>query len=299
MITFRKFLPVFILLVTACNPTIKSLPTTTPLPPIPTATLSPTPTATITPSPTAVPDGPCDNPLVPLVTGNVWEYRVTSSGEPALFTLQVNERKDKGNINIEVEIIDQRNGRDIKELVICDEGEIVNFPLYTMSMLLVDYFKGILNTYHFHESAPFAPRYADLIETPWTYTWEPNYLMEESVYIVNPMGGSDLFVSSTAAVDLVFRMKGQFEMVEVPGGVFPNALVVMVDYHMPVTVVEEVGGSGGSMDIRTTQWYVPFVGLVRAEIDSAQLKYYGQLLDTPIASLLELIQFTPGPAGGE
>jgi hypothetical protein len=68
-----------------------------------------------------------------------------------------------------------------------------------------------------------------------------------------------------------------------------------VIYQMAVTIVEGGAGSAGSLDIHTTQWYVPYVGLVRAQIDSTLLEYYGQIYPAPITSVVELTSFQPGP----
>jgi hypothetical protein len=220
---------------------------------------------------------------------------VTTSTGLALFTLNIGERKDVGNINIEIQLIDHKHTWDIKELVICDEGEIPNFPLYIMSMLLVDQFKTILNTYHYYETAPYVPAYPVLAENDWIYTWEPGYVLEEGAYLVNPMGGADLALLAMSPVDLVFSTLGVFESIEEPSGQYPNALQVKVEYHMHATIVEGSAGSGASLVIRSTQWYVPFLGLVRAQVDAAELNYYGQVFAADISSRLDLIQYTPGP----
>jgi len=278
-----------VLLVSACSPApTPVLPTETPLPP------TITPTLTASPTPTAVPDGPCDNPLVPLVTGNEWQYRVSGGSEAADFTLRVLERADIGNINIGVQIIDHKHQREIQELVICDEGTIVNFPLYLMSMLLVDQLKGVLDTYHFHQSGPYAPSYAELAGSGWSYSWKPEYLLEENAYLVNPTGGADLAILSSSPIHLDVRMDGGFQSIDIPAGITQEAILVRVVYQMAVTIVEGGAGSAGSLDIHTSQWYVPFVGLVRAQIDSTLLEYYGQVFSAPITSVLELTSFTPG-----
>ena len=294
----QRYLCIFLLLsLSACSPDATPLQSSTPIPPTstPMATSTPSATSTDTPTSTPVPSGPCDNPLVPLVTGSTWEYRVTGSGEPAPFTLKALEQQEKGNLTIGVEIIDHKNARDIQEQVICQAGVIVNFPLYLLSMFLVDHLKGILNTYHVNESASSAPGYATFQAGDWSHAWEPQYLLEEKVFMKNPLGGDDLYVPFSTQVDLFFRAEGQFESVEVPAGSYPQALVVKADYHLPVTVFQGGAGNTGSVDIYTTQWYVPFLGLVRAQVDTVTLSYYGQVYSAPITSLVELISFTPGP----
>lgn len=299
---FRYFWFFTLISLFACNPgtskspDLLSTPPTSTLMASSTLVASPTPslTSTETPTPTPVPSGPCDNPLVPLATGNTWEYLVRGSGEPAPFTLKALEQQEKGNLTIGVEIIDHKNGRDIQEQVICQEGVIVNFPLYLVCMFLVDHLKGVLNTYHVNESDSYAPGYDILFANNWSYAWEPSYLMEEVVFMVNPLGGDDLYVPFSTQIDNSFEATGQFEEIEVPAGIFTNALVITVNYHLPVTIFQGGSGSSGSVDLFTTQWYVPFLGLVRAQVDKVNLSYLGQDFLAPISSQVELLSFSPG-----
>jgi hypothetical protein len=284
------------LLLSSCAPAQMeptALPTSVPL----TETALPTETSTSTPEPTAtstpVPNGPCDNPLVPLVTGNQWEYLVSGGQESYPYTLTVGKRADIGNINIYVELLDQKRNRDINELVVCQEGAIDNFPLYVMSMVLSDYLDGILNTYK--DSGKYAPSYAYLAQGNWFGAWQSGYLVEEKVSIVDPAGGSSLLLLPNSPIDVWFQAEGKYEPVTVPAGTFPQALVVLNDYTMQIAVT--IGGinTSGELVIHMKQWYVPFVGLVRAEVTSNSMSLLAdQGAGMPIHNVLELTRFTPG-----
>jgi hypothetical protein len=290
------FLILVMILVTSCNsaPAESNIPPT-PIPPtntlLPTATSTAIPTDTLTATP--VPNGPCDNPLVPLVTGNEWTYRVIGQGDPYIYSLKVGERADIGNINIYVELIDQNRNQDIQELVICQDGAIDNFPLYVISMLLSDYSSGILNTYK--KSGQYSPAYAVFAQNNWALAWEPRYLLEEAVGVRNPAGGSSIFLGRSSPIDLSFRTDGKFEPVTVPAGSFPQALVISNEYTMPATITGGGIITSGTVGILTTQWYVPYVGLVRARLDSASVYIMaGQESSFPMESMLELTEFEPG-----
>jgi hypothetical protein len=247
------------------------------------------PTATMTP----VPGGPCDNPLVPLVTGNEWQYLETGAKGTYSYTLKVGERADIGNININIEMIDPVHNQDIRELVVCQEGAIDNFPLHVMSMLLADYLDGVLNTYK--QSGQYAPAYSVFDQNNWMVAWQSRYLVEEGAGIKDPAGASALFLTPNNPIDVSFKTDGKFEPVTVTAGYFSQALLVLNDYSMPVTVVVPNVSTSGTLLIRTSQWYVPFIGLVRARVDSASVSIMpGQESGIDIHSVLELTGFTPG-----
>jgi hypothetical protein len=92
-----------------------------------------------------------------------------------------------------------------------------------------------------------------------------------------------------------FKTDGKYESTIVPGGSFPQALVVANDYTMGVTLVVNGINTSGILVIHTTQWYVPYVGLVRALVDSASISIVaGHDYSLPIVSVLELTEFKPG-----
>jgi hypothetical protein len=108
--------------------------------------------------------------------------------------------------------------------------------------------------------------------------------------IKSPFGPPDLIIGISSPIDIAFRMDGSHEAVTVPAGEFPQALKVSHDF----TVSATLGGSGGHLIIETTQWYEPYAGLVRAQLDKATLSTDLQKMSVPMKSILELIEFTPG-----
>lgn len=282
---------VFIL--TACNTVVSPPPTPTS---IATNTAAPTSTAvpspTLTPTPTPVPDGPCDNPLVPLGIGNQWSYRTTTESGEFSYTLKSLERRDSGNIVVLVEFTDQKNNNVIQEPVICRDGAIENFPLFVMDMLFADYLSSLFNTYH--DVGDYAPAYASFVEKNWFMEWQAKYLTEDSAFIKNPMGGSDLSLLQSSPIDLTFQTEGSREPVTVPAGDFPQALKVLHSFTLSVTITLPTGGSGGYLTVNTTQWYEPYTGLLLAQVDSASITTGGLEFSVPMKSVVELVEFTPG-----
>ena len=291
-----------LLINTACSPgqlfgpTLTPTPTITPTPtytPTPTETLTPTDTPTNTPTltPTPVPGGPCDNPLVPLGTHGQWQYRVTTFNGETRFSLASLGIQTGANIVALVEYSDQKNNLTINDSVICQEGAIVNYPLYVLNMLFSGYLDKYIDTYH--ESVDYAPNYQTLALNKWAMNWKSDYETEGEAYLKNPSGDTDLYIAFPTHIELSVILDGSWESVTTPAGDFPRALKVTQDYYLPVTLVTagSRGGTGDSLRITTTQWYEPYIGLVRAEITSAQL--HGTL-PLPITSTLELVEFVPG-----
>jgi hypothetical protein len=287
----KKRLFLFVLwALTACAPAvIPSLPPTATTTTIPTSTAIPSPTATITPTP--VPNGPCDNPLVPLVVGNQWTYRVTTDSGESLYTLKALERKDAANIVVMVEFTDQKRGNTIQEPVVCRDGAIVDFPLYMMDMFFSDYLTKLFKTYH--DKGDYSPAYASFAEKNWIMDWQPEYETEDIAFIKNPTGGPDLYVLQASPINLSFRMDGSREPVTVPAGNFPQAIKVSHMFTLPTTITLPTGGMSGLLTVNVTQWYEPYVGLVRAQVDSVSLEV-GTQINVPMKSIIELIEFKPG-----
>ncbi len=254
----------------------------------PTNTPLPTPTPTLTP----VPNGPCDNPLVPLRVGDQWTYQVTTATGESQFSLTTLGIQNGANITALVEYTDQKNSLTISKQVICETGAIVNYPLFLLNMLFSTYLDKYISATHL--SGDYAPNYQSLIQDNWVMNWQAGYLTENEAYIRNPSGQADLYIPVNTRIDLSFILNGLRESVTVPAGNFTQTLKITQDVSLPVTFTSLGSGSGtgDSLKISMTQWYEPYIGLMRAEVTSASL--HGGFYNLPIQSKLELVEFTPG-----
>jgi hypothetical protein len=274
----------FLLVLTACT-------TTTPIPPThtPTSTAIPTATATITPTATPVPSGPCDSPFLPLTTGNEWTYRVTSENGESLYSLKTLGRNDGGNIIIMVEFTNQKNNVTVVEPVVCMDGAVENFPLFVVSMHFADYLEKDFNTYH--ETGIYAPSYSTLVENDWSMKWNLEYLTEGVAQLKSPVDSQILSVVESSFINLSFEMDGTREETTVPAGTYPQALKVGYSFSFPVTLYLLTESTGSTLTVNTTQWYEPYVGLIRARVDSSSMLIYGQEINVPVTSTIELVEF--------
>jgi len=281
---------VFLLVMNACNPTALPDPAR---PPTPTAALAPanpptatipatatnTPTPTLTATATSVPNGPCDNPLVPLGQGNRWVYRVTSSNGEASFSLTSQGLQPGGNTSVLVAFSDQNHNLTITEPVKCQDGAIVDFPLFVLNML----FSPNLDKYipAAYVSGIYAPNYQSLIQNNWVLNWQERYLTKEAVNLKDPRGLAGLSIPANTQMDVSYVLNNLHEPVVSPAGNFPQAL--KITQFLSLLVV------GGLLYIGIGEWYEPYTGLVRAQINAVLLG--NERL--PIESTLELMEFTP------
>lgn len=267
------------------TPTLTETPTITETP-----TATPPPTATLTFTP--VPNGPCDNPLVPLMTGIQSTYRVTTTSGESQYSLKALERQDGGNIVVLIEYQDQKHNLTVHEPVICSDGAIVNYPLFVLNMLFSDFLSRYINSYH--ESVDYAPNYQSLTQNNWIMDWQPEYLIEDEAYIKNPLGDTNLYILTSTPIELSFHIDGAREPITTPAGDFPEALKITQKFSLNVTIASSSSkvGTSDKLIIMTTQWYEPYIGLVRAQIDSASLS--GGDYGIPLESKLELVEFIPG-----
>jgi hypothetical protein len=270
----------------------------TPTPVVPTDTPIPTqteipPTATVTSTP--VPNGPCDNLLMSLELGNRWVYLVTSEGETSRHTLTVVALDESNGINMVIEMVDENSGKTSRDMVTCLNGGIEDFPIFFLSIMLTNYLDGVFNTYF--EGGIYSPAYPEFAANNMVLDWDAQYLTEEDIRFYSPQGGSDLNVFRDSQFDLYFHTDNTYEAVTVPAGTFPQALVVTHEFVIPATTKLPGGGAvAGILTVRMTQWYEPFQGLVRAQVDSAGISFLpGQENVVLVDSIVELLEFTPGP----
>ena len=266
--------------------------------PTPTDTATPAPTVTPTPTPTLtatpVPNGPCDNPLVPLGVGYQWTYRLYNPQGESGFFITSPEIQTGANVVVRLEYTDPEKLKSYPDSAVCLNGAIVNYPLFVFNMLVSDYLDYYIDTYHM--SVNYAPSYQELVWSNWRLDWQSVYLTESESTLQDPAGGPAMFIPKNTQMQVAFTTDKQFEAVSVPAGDFPQAFKLNQDYTVPVLFIDAAGGggSGAILRINTTQWYEPYLGLLRAEITGASLQGTQTF---PLEGRLELIKFARGNRG--
>ena len=153
---------------------------------------------------------------------------------------------------------------------------------------------GVFNT--FYQSGIYAPAYSELVANNWLFNWGAEYLTEEAMCFTNVVENVGLCINRTSPIDLTFETQGEYESVTVPAGTFPQALKVSFSFRMATTLVYPTLATSAPLTVTTTQWYAPFIGLVRSQIDSAGVEILpGQESAAPVDSVVELIEYTVTP----
>ncbi len=268
-----------------------------PVPPAPTLTPTPTipPTLTeipSTPTPTPGPAGLCANVLNPLLPDARWMYAASGTTNPWTIEIIVTGVDQLANIVAHIQIWDM-NGKEIEDNTICDQGALQNFPLIFASMLLSDYMDGVLNTYNV--AGVYAPSYETLVENNWSYSWDLAEMLEDEVAVTQSAIPNTVYMTKLMNITVHSEIVPEREALTVPAGTFPQSMKVSQELIFPVSVWTASSSMMGELTLQVTQWYEPYIGLLKMQVDSASISFV-EGVDVPltIGSAITLTEFTPG-----
>ena len=281
---------IIMILISACAGQINPPePTFTPVP-------STTPTQTeipATPTPTPGPAGLCANVLNPFLPNARWEYATTGITDPWSVEVTVTGVEQLANDVAHVRIRDVNEVWVIEDNTLCDRGALQNFPLIFTSMLLSDYMDGVLNTYHV--SGVYAPSYETLVANNWSYSWDYAEMLEDEVQITQSVFPYTVYLAEDVNITVHSQVVPEREAVTVPAGTFPQAIKVIQKIILPVYVWVESSSMIGDFTLHTTQWYEPYTGLIKMQVDNAIISFVeGVNIPFTINSAVTLTEFNPG-----
>ena len=84
-----------------------------------------------------------------------------------------------------------------------------------------------------------------------------------------------------------------YETVTVPAGTFENALKVSREMNIDVSLETTLGNFIGTLKVKTIHWFLPYIGLLKTEIESGDLTYMGMSFPVPLSSKVELVEYRP------
>jgi len=253
--------------------------------PTPTSTNPPTeipPTPTLTPTP--VPEGACANVLFPLLPGSEWIYQSSGSGGLSRMIFQVISVE---NELASIHVVDEKIGITTDDTVRCEDRAIVNLPLVYISLLLSDYLDGVLNTYQ--ESGLTAPSLTTFQENNWAYSWDVEKLVEQKIEVQVPGQGSG-YILQNSIIKIQSEGNDVRETISVPFGTFEQAYLVTKNLRVPVTI----GSNSAIFEVKYTEWYESFLGLLKIQVNSASIDYSGFPIPLQLDKTLELVEYTEG-----
>lgn len=236
----------------------------------------------------------CDNPFYPLSLNNQWIYRLAidqvDTDEKADLALTVSERTDS---SVVLAALDYDTGIVTQSTVQCNDGEIVNFPVTELNMIL-GLLSGELNLEY--RSGRFMPALQEFEDADWDLEWETEYTANgdlQSTY----EGETLTALLSDSPVKMDWKVTGTGETLEVAAGKFENLVKVNRVISMDVSSLQaSIEGSqvniATTLTIDTNLWYAPRVGLIKQEIESASVKIYGINFPVEVSGAIELSEYT-------
>jgi hypothetical protein len=289
------FLEIYLLFVVSCGGR-SVLPTSTPI--LAQATPSTemrSPTAnppTLTATPTEGPQGLCANILTPLLPGYRWVYTLSGSTNPVTKEINVVAVTQNANIVAHLRVLDHTNGNVFEDDAICDDGAIRNFPLIFIGLLLSDYFHEDMNIYHI--SGVYTPASAMLVENNWSYSWDLVEMLENQITVSQSVIPNSMYLTKNRNITVHSQMLADREFINVPVGTFPQSIKILQEVKLPVSMWTDSSSLSGEFFLQTTQWYEPYVGLLKAQVDSASISLLeGQNLPIPLNTMIILNEFQP------
>jgi hypothetical protein len=238
--------------------------------------------------------GPCYNVLFPFVPGNQWIYQSSAENgsEPSKLGLTVDKVE---NSSATINALNMSTGIITQTVAECDNGAITNFPALTQTMLIGNAAASDFNLEYV--AGVFAPAESAFTGSDWLYDWTSDFNATGSVQ-VQYEGETMTIVLQDSPVHLAWQTAGSgdaaFESVTVPAGTFDRALKIQSVMTLDISLTAEGMSVSGTLILRTTQWFEPFTGLLKSQIDSGDVTYLGLTFPISVKDTVELVEFRSG-----
>jgi hypothetical protein len=171
----------------------------------------------------------------------------------------------------------------------------LRYTLY--NMIFGDYVNGSIQADYV--SGVFAPAEQEFIANDWLLGWSGDYIVQGSIQ-ANDSEDEIVFVLNDSPINLVWdtRINGVVvhESVTVLAGIlYPDALRISRKMEMSISVklqstIDSLGVDG-VLEINSSMWFEPYVGLLKEEVDSANVSYLGMTFLIVLGGKLELMEF--------
>ena len=260
-----------------------------------TATFFFAPTWTFTPiPPTTAPIGqPCRNILYPVAAGQQWNYQVNALSRTDAVGMSV---LSVGNSVGNVMINNQSSGSSKQVQVQCDGDVIRSFPLISVNA----FFLGDLvnsNVTASYLSGVLAPNEAAFLNSNWALGWSSQYLISGTTSISRNGRQVDITMNNspiTLNCQTLATGDAAFETVTVPAGTFRALKVVCTEQGQVTATIDGITVTGLA-EGRSNQWFALNTGLVKMQVQSATMQFFGVPFSILTDNSLELTSFTTAP----
>ena len=231
-------------------------------------------------------DHPCNNIFYPLALDNQWIYQTQIEGEGgqpeiAELGLTVSEVNESSAV---LSALDYDTGIVTQSTAECKDGSILNFPITEMNLVFGEVAGDLRFQYN---SGVFMPSYADFEVENWANTWETDFTA--SGLINGKYDDETVTINlSESPVQMSWQVIGKDGTIQVPVGNFDNVMLIKRKVTFEVTSLKatiegQVINISTTLVLNSNMWYLPYVGLLKQELDFATINLYG--IDFPIESI--------------
>ncbi len=236
----------------------------------------------------------CDNIFYPLALDNQWIYRISidqvSVDDKPDLALTVSENS---GASAQIATLDYSSGIVTQSAVMCQDGEIISFPVTELNMIL-GMLSGELNLEF--ARGRFMPSEKEFEDNNWSMEWETEYIANGNLQGTYE-GETLTALLSQSPVKMTWMIVGTGETVQVAAGAFENLVKINRVIAFDVSSLQaNIDGSevntATTLTINTNLWYAPHIGMVKQEIESATVKFFGINFPIEAAGSVELIEYT-------
>ncbi|MBI9048848.1 MAG: hypothetical protein JEZ00_05500 [Anaerolineaceae bacterium] len=241
------------------------------------------------------PDGNliCNNIFYPLVQNNQWIYEYESEGETSQMGLSISEL-DTGDIAINMLSMD--SGLITQTKIDCEDTAIMNFPLLTLNLLMGDYVDGSIEIER--SSGLFMPNEAAFTNSNWATDWSGEYTAKGEIFVSYEDDDLKILLDdSPVRLHWAVPEEGQttYETITVKAGTFNDVIRMHRTVEVDATVNMASDGNtllvNGTIILEQTLWYKAQVGLIKQQINEANIKVFGIEYPVFLGGTVELIEF--------
>ena len=220
----------------------------------------------------------CINVFYPLKLGNQWIYRPNLEDQSFLkassdIVISVPETRDASAV---VSVINNDASINARIAFECIDGAIINFPVTELNMganqegnnLKLEYVSGV-----------YMPSEEDFSSKNWQVAWNSEYKANGQIEATYE-GESFSVLLSSAPIKVDWQIMNSGTALEVPAGKFENVVHIQRNIEMDITKLEaSIEGKRinlpAKLKLTTQMFYAPGVGLLKMELDSVTVTFFG------------------------
>jgi hypothetical protein len=237
----------------------------------------------------------CRNILYPVKRGQIWNYQASANSHSGDVRMAIIADRDSRGL---IGVANQPSTLSGGAYVTCDRDVILNSLVLNAKGLLGGALNGTVKADYV--SGVLAPNESAFTRNNWALSWSTSYRIHGSG-LVNYHG----YIFSLRLNPFDMRMNCQtlasgaaaFEKVTVSAGTF-NSLKVICTMHGFGTGILNRIPIIGSISEQSTQWFAPYIGLVKMQSNSVNIKIFGVTIPFGPNSLSEqatLLNFVQSP----